>query len=126
MKPTKRVNSGGKHARGKIAGRPASAKRKTARGKTARGGVANAGLRADKNVRATRDQKIASLKASDAAVERKSLAALRLWRRQNKKRITLFLDADVLAWFKGMPKYQKEINRALREVMEEEAKGREG
>jgi uncharacterized protein (DUF4415 family) len=51
---------------------------------------------------------------------------LRLWRRENKKRITLFLDADVLAWFKEKPKYQKEINRALREVMEEEAKGREG
>ncbi len=70
--------------------------------------------------------RIASLRASEAGMEGKSLAALRLWRRQNKKRITLFLDADVLAWFKEMPKYQKEINLALREVMEEEAKGREG
>ena len=42
-------------------------------------------------------------------------------RRPNKKRITLFMDADVLAWFKeGGQGYQKEINRALRRVMGEE------
>ncbi len=111
MKPRKRVSGGGKRARGKIAGRAEGAKRKAARGKIARGAAM---------------RKIASLKASDAGMEGKSLAALRLWRRQNKKRITLFLDADVLAWFKEKAKYQKEINQALREVMEEEAKGREG
>ncbi len=112
MKPTKRVSGGGKRATGKIAGRAASVKRKTAKGKIARG----------KSVKG----RIASLRASEAGMEGKSLAALRLCRRPNKKRITIFLDADVLAWFKEMPKYQKEINLALREVMEEEAKGREG
>jgi len=111
MKPTKRVSGGGKRAKGKNAGRAARAKRKTARESFGRGGVAKG--------------RIGSLKASEAGMEGKSLAALRLWRRPNKKRITLFLDADVLAWFKEMPKYQKEINRALREVMEE-AKRREG
>jgi len=141
MKTMKRVNGTSKCAGGKISGRAARAKRKAARGKIVRGRGANAGLRADRNVPpqhaktgragdpgvlATRNRRIASLKASDAGMEGKSLAALRLWRRENKKRITLFLDADVLAWFKEKPKYQKEINRALREVMEEEAKGREG
>jgi uncharacterized protein (DUF4415 family) len=39
----------------------------------------------------------------------------------------LNLDADVLAWFRGMGRgYQWEINRTLRRVMEEEAKVREG
>jgi uncharacterized protein (DUF4415 family) len=48
-------------------------------------------------------------------------------RREPKKRITLFLDADILAWFKDQgPRYQRAINQTLREVMEEEAKGREG
>ena len=38
-----------------------------------------------------------------------------------KRRITLNLDADVLAWFKGHGRrYQREINRALRRVMREE------
>ena len=50
MKPMKRVNSGAKRARRKIAGRAANAKRETARGKIARGGAAKA--------------RIASLKAS--------------------------------------------------------------
>jgi len=52
---------------------------------------------------------------------------LRNWRRVAKKRVTLNLDADVLAWFRGWGGgYQWEINRALRRMMEEEAKGREG
>ncbi len=44
----------------------------------------------------------------------------RPWRRPRKKRVTLFLDADVLAWFKEGPKYQTRINRALWEVMKRE------
>ncbi len=52
---------------------------------------------------------------------------LKDWRRVPKKRVTVNLDADVLAWFRGMGRgYQWEINRRLRQVMEEEAKGREG
>lgn len=42
------------------------------------------------------------------------------WRRPRKKRVTLFLDADVLAWFKEGPKYQTRINRALWEVVKRE------
>jgi len=34
----------------------------------------------------------------------------------------MYLDADVLAWFKQKPRYQKEINRALWKVMREERK----
>jgi uncharacterized protein (DUF4415 family) len=38
-----------------------------------------------------------------------------------KKRVTLNLDADVLAWFREMGRgYQWEVNRVLRRVMEEE------
>jgi len=42
------------------------------------------------------------------------------WQRPPKKRITLFLDADVLAWFREEPKYTQRINQALREVMQRE------
>jgi len=46
---------------------------------------------------------------------------LKRWLRLPKKRVTLNLDADVLAWFRGMGRgYQWEINKALRTVMEEE------
>ena len=39
-------------------------------------------------------------------------------RRPPKKRVTMFLDADVLAWFKGQERrYQSEINQVLRKVM---------
>lgn len=42
-----------------------------------------------------------------------------------KKPVTLRLDADVLAWFKkDGRRYQTRINKALRAVMEREAKGR--
>jgi len=43
--------------------------------------------------------------------------------RQNKMRVTMFLDADVLAWFKERGgRYQTTINCALRRVMAEEMK----
>ena len=43
------------------------------------------------------------------------------WLRLPKQRVTLNLDADVLAWFRRMGRgYQWEINKALRRVMEEE------
>ena len=47
--------------------------------------------------------------------------ALILWRELPKKRVTLKLDADVLAWFRGMGRgYQWEINKRLRKVTERE------
>ena len=70
-----------------------------------------------------RSRRIASLKASGEGVGGSGdapLARFRPWRRPTKKRITMYLDADVLAWFKQKPKYQREINRALRKVMREE------
>ena len=46
---------------------------------------------------------------------------LKRWLRLPKKRVTLNLDADVLAWFREMGRgYQWEINKALRRVMEAE------
>ena len=46
---------------------------------------------------------------------------LKRWRRLPKKRVTLNLDADVLAWFRDLGRgYQWEINKALRRVMEKE------
>jgi uncharacterized protein (DUF4415 family) len=49
--------------------------------------------------------------------------ALKRWRELPKKRVTLNLDADVLAWFRGMGRgYQWEINKRLRKVMEEESR----
>jgi len=48
------------------------------------------------------------------------LAVTWRWRRTPKKRVTMWLDADVLAWFREKgPGYQKEISRVLREVMME-------
>ncbi len=44
-----------------------------------------------------------------------------LERKPPKRRITLFLDADVLAWFKDQGRgYQTEMNRVLRGVMKAE------
>jgi uncharacterized protein (DUF4415 family) len=41
--------------------------------------------------------------------------------RPNKKRITLYLDADIMEWFKSAgPGYQSRINRALWRVMKGE------
>ena len=49
------------------------------------------------------------------------------WLRLPKKRVTLTLDADVLAWFRGMGRgYQWEMNKALRRVMEEERRALNG
>src|ERR1039458_10782400 len=46
---------------------------------------------------------------------------LKRWLRLPKKRVTLNLDADVLAWFREMGRgYQWEINRTLWRVIEEE------
>jgi uncharacterized protein (DUF4415 family) len=45
------------------------------------------------------------------------------YRRRNKKQIRLYLDADVLEWFKsGGRGYQTRINRALWTVMTDEKK----
>jgi hypothetical protein len=52
---------------------------------------------------------------------------LKRWLRLPKKRVTLNLDADVLAWFRELGRgYQWEINRALRRVMEEELRALSG
>jgi uncharacterized protein (DUF4415 family) len=92
--------------------------------------------------RVTKNRQIARLRASGSVEHGRSTGGgpsltrkiwgkrareLKDWRRVAKKRVTLNLDADVLAWFRGMGRgYQWEINRTLRRVMEEEAKEREG
>jgi len=87
-----------------------------------------------KKKRVKRSGSVASLKASSGWGDerstgrqpawrgwRKRAAELRRWRQVPKKRVTVNLDADVLAWFREMGRgYQWEINRALRKVMEEE------
>lgn len=85
--------------------------------------------------RVRRRGKIASLRASGSVERKRSTGGvepwLRAWRERQaelkrwqeipKKRVTVNLDADVLAWFRGMgPGYQWEINLALRRVMERE------
>lgn len=77
--------------------------------------------------------KIASLRASGSVERKRSTdgaepwlrawqerqAELKRWLEVPKKRVTVNLDADVLAWFREMGRgYQWEINRALRRVME--------
>ena len=81
--------------------------------------------------RVKRRGKVGRLRASGGA-EQESAASLRkrwrerrlalmLWRELPKKRVTLKLDADVLAWFRGMGRgYQWEINKRLRKAMERE------
>jgi len=81
--------------------------------------------------RVKRRGKVAVLRAS-GGVEQESAVSLRkqwrerrlaliLWRELPKKRVTLKLDADVLAWFRGMGRgYQWEINKRLRKVTERE------
>jgi uncharacterized protein (DUF4415 family) len=91
--------------------------------------------------RVTKNRRIARLRASVGVEQGRPLTGksgtgkiwgkrvqeLREWRKVAKKRVTVNLDADVLAWFRGMGRgYQWEINRTLRRVMEEEAKVREG
>jgi uncharacterized protein (DUF4415 family) len=72
-----------------------------------------------------REKTISRLRAS-AGGGNPPLAQMPEWagyRRRNKKLITMFLDADVLAWFQEQgPGYQTRINRALRKLMLEERK----
>jgi uncharacterized protein (DUF4415 family) len=86
-----------------------------------------------RRTRVGRGGKISSLKATaeaeghrftyDYGRWRQREEELRQWRRVPKKRVTLNLDADVLAWFREAGRgYQWKINRALRKVMEEEQK----
>lgn len=84
--------------------------------------------------RVKRHGRIAGLRASGSVEQERSTndgdrwrewrdrqLELKRWRRLPKKRVTLNLDADVLAWFRGMGRgYQWEVNKALRRVMESE------
>lgn len=79
--------------------------------------------------RLSRKRRVVSLKACDGGFTRRaepggsadSVAALRGRRRPLKKRVTMYMDADVLAWFKSRgPRYQREINWMLRRAMMEE------
>jgi len=84
--------------------------------------------------RVTRRGRVASLRASGSVEQGRSTndgdrwrewrerqLELKRWLRLPKKRVTLNLDADVLAWFREMGRgYQWEVNRVLRRVMEEE------
>jgi hypothetical protein len=81
--------------------------------------------------RLSRERRVVSLKACDGDFTHggdqpggsaDSPAASRRTRRPLKKRVTMYMDAEVLAWFKSRgPRYQREINRMLRRVMEKDA-----
>ncbi len=61
--------------------------------------------------------------ADRLAAWREERLELGRWRRLPKKRVTLKLDADVVAWFRGRGRgYQWQINRVLRKAMELQAK----
>jgi uncharacterized protein (DUF4415 family) len=72
--------------------------------------------------------KISSLRAAaDGEGVRSATESHPSGRRVGKKRITLFLDADVLASFQESgPGYQTRINQALRKVMRAEMKASRG
>lgn len=81
--------------------------------------------------RVKRRGRIAILRASGGVEQESAISlrkqwreqrlALRLWLELPKKRVTLKLDADVLAWFRGKGRgYQWEINKRLRKAMERE------
>jgi uncharacterized protein (DUF4415 family) len=109
MKRKTRVSRGRKAAGIRIAGRRVAGEKSASRkivGRKSSGGK-------------SASRKIVGLRASEDGMGQDPMAKFMGWRRSIKKRITLFLDADVLAWFKEKPKYQKEISRALREVMRE-------
>ena len=83
--------------------------------------------------RLSRKRRVVSLKACDGDFTRgadqpggtaDSQTASRRARRPLKKRVTMYMDAEVLAWFKSRgPRYQREINRVLRRVMMKEQDG---
>jgi uncharacterized protein (DUF4415 family) len=78
-----------------------------------------------KRVTTRRAQKISRLRASAEGDEGPltGLQGTRRYYKAPKKLISLYLDADVLAWFKKDGRgYQTRINRALWEVMREEKK----
>jgi uncharacterized protein (DUF4415 family) len=72
-----------------------------------------------------KSQKTIKLSASAAKPKRRdpTLPETMEWYRPIKKPVTLRVDADVLAWFKKSGRgYQTRINRALRNVMQDEMK----
>ena len=86
--------------------------------------------------RVSRNRKVARLEASGsgetstngaetAGTGRNRWAEFGRGRKSPKKRVTLYLDADVLAWCKELgPRYQSEMNRVLRAVMMKEKQPR--
>jgi uncharacterized protein (DUF4415 family) len=111
LKQRKRVKSEGWRT-GKNAGG-----RKKAGRKIARLQASGEERRAESSSR----QAIVGVGGEFASLEKEAGGGLRKgWRQARKQRITMFLDADVLAWFKEKPRYQTRINRALWRVMKKE------
>ena len=84
--------------------------------------------------RVKRRGRVASLRASGGVEQESAMIRGKQWRERAlerrhwlglpKKRVTLNLDADVLAWFRGMGRgYQWEIAKRLRKVMEKGLRG---
>ena len=78
-----------------------------------------------RRMRVTKGRRIARIKASaeDSGREGRWSPEMGKMYKPLKKRVTLRLDADVLAWFKKQGHgYQTRINRVLRAVMMEKRK----
>jgi uncharacterized protein (DUF4415 family) len=107
MKQKKRISKRQKPVNRKLAGRKTIGRRSTQRKIAAR---------------KITGRRVAGLKASgDEKLQSAAVGPDEASRRPQKRRITLFLDADVLAWFKASgPRYQTRINQALWDVMNEE------
>ena len=78
-----------------------------------------------RTTRVKKSRKIGRLRASaeQSGAEAREGAQARRFYKPLKKRVTLRLDADVLAWFKKQGHgYQTRINRVLRGVMTEKRK----
>jgi uncharacterized protein (DUF4415 family) len=76
-----------------------------------------------KKIRNAGGRKTISLSAVAEEPKRRRLSPeeIKRWYRPVKERVTLRLDAEVLAWFKKAGRgYQTRINRALEKVMKEE------
>jgi uncharacterized protein (DUF4415 family) len=81
------------------------------------------GRRNAKSASAAKRRKGKSLSAESSKRRPASMDAVLEFYKPIKKPVTLRLDADVLAWFKGGGRrYQTRINAALRRVMEREMK----
>ena len=74
--------------------------------------------------RVTKKRRVRTIRAVESGEQKGSMPEwewAKIPHKQPKKRITLYMDADILFFFKGYGRlYQRMVNQALRSVMDEE------